>query len=123
MRTLTLEQRAKRAAKRRNSKVRRKYPLFAEQWLTTPEHEMDRLRRQEAAAERMLASLREAERAAWQRGMRYRELAREMLVPEVWKHWERLWHKVRPHARPEVNGFHLADWWRWALCQGKRKGP
>ena len=61
---LTLEQRAQRAAKKRNREIARAYPLFAEQFAVTVESQVARLQRQEIAAGQHLERLRQHEREA-----------------------------------------------------------
>lgn len=43
--SLTLQQRAERAAKRRNKQVAQEYPLFAQQFAVTIESQVERLQR------------------------------------------------------------------------------
>ena len=114
---LTLEQCARRAATRKNNKLKKTLPLLAEQWATTPEVEAERIVRQRAAAQEHLARL--AQFTAEQRriGEQRRLIAAKILAPEKWQHHADLWKRTHPYASPETHGFHLADWW-WQALKG-----
>jgi hypothetical protein len=62
MPSLTLTQRAQRAAKKRNRKIARACPLFAEQFAVTVESQVERLQQQEVAAANYLERLRQFDR-------------------------------------------------------------
>jgi len=114
---LTLEQCASRAAKRKNNKLERTLPLLAEQWATTPEAEMERIVRQRTAAQEHLKRMAEANVEQWHVGEQRRQIAAEILPAETWQHWASLWERTYPYAKPESDGYHLADWW-WEALRG-----
>jgi hypothetical protein len=114
---LTLEQCARRAATRRNNKLKNKLPLLAEQWATTPEVEAERVVRQRAAAQEHLARLAQSDAEEWHIGEQRRLIAAKILAPEKWQHHADLWERTHPYAKPETHGFHLADWW-WQALKG-----
>lgn len=114
---LTLQQCAQRAATRKNNRLKRDFPLLAEQWLTTPEAEAVRIAKQRSAAQEHLARLAQADIEQWRLGEEWRELALTLLPAEKWQFHTRLWEKTFPHAQPETHGSHLADWW-WQALKG-----
>jgi hypothetical protein len=112
-RRLTLDQRARRAATRKNNQVAQRYPLFPEHFATTVEAEKERLIRQEQQAIAYLERLRRGGLAAWEKGQGLRQVALDLLPAEVVAerdaHFQR-WHGHRPQH--EV-GHYLTDlWWR-----------
>lgn len=112
---LTLQQCGQRAATRKNNRLKRDYPLLADQWTTTPAAEVERITRQHAAAAAHLERLAEANRVQWREGEELRALAGEILPAEKWQHYADLWERTYLYAKPETHGAHLADWWWYAL--------
>jgi len=113
---LTLEQRARRAATRRNNKIRKRYPLFAEHFATTPEREAERLRRQDEAIDRYFTRLRAGRQAAYERGLWLRETARELLPADVWQERDAVYQSIYGHRPHDLQGHELSDWW-WCLLR------
>lgn len=106
---------AEMAARKKNRKIAERYPMFAEQFATTPEAEKERIILQREQAEKHLEALRKSDVEAWERGMMYRSVAREILPAEEWERHEKIWERWHPDATPEYNGCHLADFWWGAL--------
>jgi len=114
---LTLQQHGQRAATRKNNRLKRDYPLLADQWATTPAAEMARITRQRAAAAAHLARLAEADCVQWREGEELRAIAERILPPEKWQHYANLWERTYLYAKPDTHGAHLADWW-WQALKG-----
>ena len=117
--SLTVEQRARRAVTRRNNKIAERYPLFAEQFATTYDDELARLRAQDTANKVYFAKMQVAEAQAWARGARRRRVAKRLLPREQFIELDaKFWHTY-PLAREKAQWFgaKFADWW-WQALRG-----
>ncbi len=117
---LTLEQRAQRAAARKNNRIARRYPLFARQLSTTPAIEAARLRRNDAWYASVVARRGQQEAMFWARGTRLREVARHLCAVHFAACDARFW-RMYPGARRHAwqYGHRWADWW-WQLLKGSQ---
>lgn len=115
MTTLTIDQRAARAAKRANKKMAQKYPLLVDQFSVTVESQVTRLTKQDEFTENWVERMRVSNIQAWERGMRYREIAIANLAPELVDEIERRYQRIYGargmYSLPEYAGYDLADWW------------
>ena len=111
-RPLTLDQRARRAATRKNNQIARRYPLFADEFATTVEAERERILRQQEQGKRVIERLAQLGLAQWEKGQEMRRVAQQCVPADVFAakdaHFQR-WHG---HKLPEWAGGFLADlWW------------
>ena len=113
---MTLDQVARRATTRRNNYVARRWPLFADQFATTVDEQIQRIVRQRDNAERGARELRRTEAVNWRLGQARRAVAFE-IVPDKARDAERLWQKFNPAATAEHDGTKLAAWW-WHVLRG-----
>jgi hypothetical protein len=113
---LTIDQRAQRAAKRRNRQIAARYPLFADEFATTVDAERLRILRQEEQGKRMIERLAQLGLAQWEKGQEMRRVAQELVPTDVFAakdaHFQR-WHGHKP---PEWAGGFLADLW-WCVLR------
>ncbi len=116
---LTLEQRARRATTRRNNEIKKRYPLFAVEFATTPEAEAARLVKQGMQAEARFAEMRIFESGKWGQGARYRHVAKQLLTAERFSEVDSRFWKIYQMAREKVEwyGYRFADWW-WIALRG-----
>lgn len=112
---MDIEKLAQVRAKQKNRKIKDKYPLFADQFAISVEQEKQRILRQREAADKHLEEMRCKSREAWQRGLEYREVAKQILPLDVFENRERAWRKLKPTDDPDHDGYDLADWWFSAL--------
>ena len=111
------EQLAARAANRKNRKLQNDCPLFWEHFATTPDQELERVKRQHAEAEQREQRMRERSREVYAKGVEYREAARTFLTEEAYLHAERAWLRRFPEPDPDSQGWDLADHW-WNALKG-----
>lgn len=117
---LTLDERAKRNTTRLNNKTRKRYPLFAEAFATTPDVQRERLQRLGEHAERATELLRQHSLAAWQRGVERRAAIAQLVTPAVLAECDAKWEFMYGvgktfYKSPEQNGCYYADhWWQCA---------
>lgn len=112
---MDIEKLAERAAKRKNKKIAERYPLFADQFATTPEAEKQRILRQYAEAELYLDKLKRLSLEAWQRGEKYRDVAMTILPHDEFERIEQKWHRLFGNRVPEWDGAYYSDFWWHAL--------
>lgn len=115
IRKLTLERRVTRAVKRRNRQIVERWPLFADQFATTPEAERERLARIAISNAAYFERLRAGEEAAWQRGCERREVAQKLLPAAMFQELEVRFQRCFGHWSVRQQAYYLADWWWRAL--------
>jgi hypothetical protein len=115
MSEMDIDKVAQRAAKRKNNKIAKRYPLFADQFATTPEAEKERILRQRARAEVAIHQSKERSWEKWKEGIRLREIARRLLSDDAFKEQDSLWQRFHKYRVPEYDGHILADFWFNAL--------
>ena len=115
MSEMDIDKVAQRAAKRKNNKIAKRYPLFAEQFATTTEQEKERIIRQRARAEVASRRLKESSCVKWKQGVLLREIARRLLTAETFKEHDSIWEKFHKDRVPEYDGHILANFWFNAL--------
>lgn len=114
---MDLDKLAQRAAKRKNNKIQKKYPLFANVFSTTPEEEKKRILRQREQAENHIEEMRKNSLKAWKRGEELKKIAQETLDLSVFQERENFWNRVYKNRVPEYDGADLADFW-WSALKG-----
>lgn len=119
MTTLTLLQRAERATKRKNKAAAARCPLFPDLYATTVEEQIERLEHLDTRMARYMQHLQDTGLAAYERGIKLRELARSLIPADVWAakeaHFQR-WHGHQVESgHAERVGGNLADIWWTAL--------
>lgn len=114
---MEIEKVAARAAKRKNNKIAKRYPLFADQFAVTAEAEKERILRQRERAEVWKGRMAERSRKKWDEGLRMREAARQELGEEAFQRREELWMRWFGNAEPRYDGYRLVDFW-WQALRG-----
>jgi len=114
---MELDKLARIRAKQRNNKIAKKYPLFADQFATTVEKEKERIACQHAQAEKWIEKERKISMSDWERGMKLREVARQLLSEEKFAERERSWQRWFDYAKPEYDGHKLVTHW-WNALRG-----
>jgi hypothetical protein len=112
---LTLDQRARRAATRKNNQIAGRYPLFADEFATTVEAERERILRQEAQGKRVIERLAQLGLAQWEKGQEMRRIAQQLLPADVFAAKDAHFQQWHGHKLPEWAGGFLADLWWCAL--------
>jgi len=116
---LTVTQRAERATKRRNKKIAQAYPLFAEQFAVTVKSQVERLEKQADENVKYFERLHKQSLEAYNRAMRYKEIARVELTAEKFAEmetrYERIYGGYGKWSEPQEVGHKAADWWWCAL--------
>ena len=114
---LNIEQRAKRATARKNKRIAKAYPLFAEQFAVTVEIQIVKLERQEANNDRYFENMLNQERAKYERAMQMREIFKANVLPEIFAEHDarakRIYGNRGKYSQPEYSGAFYLDWW-WA---------
>ncbi len=112
---LTIEQRAARAAKKRNRKIAQAYPLFADQFAVSVESQVERLKAQDVEAAQHLERHRKFDEMQFALGMKYREIAKSEMQENVWQDLENRYQRI--FGKRDISGqaAFLADWWHCAL--------
>lgn len=108
---MNIQQRAKRATTRKNNKLAKKYPLFAEQLAITIESQMERLEKQEITNERYFEKLRQAQQAAYQRGVEYRAVVEQLARQGDFGDYDKRYQRIYGNRSMERSGSEFADWW------------
>lgn len=112
---LTIEQRAARAAKRRNKKIAQAYPLFAEQFAVSVESQIERLKFQDAEADKHLERHKNFDEMQFALGMKYRGIAKSEMPAEQWQSLDDRYQRIFGKRDLSGQAAFLADWWHCAL--------
>jgi hypothetical protein len=112
---LTLDQRARRAATRKNNQIARRYPLFAAEFATTAEAERERILRQQEQGRRVIERLAQHGLAQWEKGQEMRRIAQQLVPADVFAAKDAHFQQWHGHKPPEQSGGNLADIWWCAL--------
>jgi hypothetical protein len=115
-RPLTLDQRARRAATRKNNQIARRYPLFADEFATTVEAERERILRQEEQGKRVIARLEKLGLEHWAKGQQLRRVAQLHVPAGVFAERDASFEHIYGHKAPEWAGTNLADFW-WQVLR------
>ena len=114
---MQIEERAKRATKRKNKKIAKRYPLFAEQFAVTVESQLTRLEKQETDNDKYFENMLNQERAKYGRAMKMREHFEANVSPEIFAEYDaraqRIYGNRGKYSQPEYSGAFYLDWW-WA---------
>jgi hypothetical protein len=113
---LTLDQRAQRAAKRRNRQIAARYPLFADEFATTVDAERQRILRQQEQGKRVIERLAELNLAAWTEGQQLRQVALTCVPADVFAERDATFQKIHGHRPREQIGSNFADFW-WQVLR------
>ena len=113
---LTLDQRAQRAANRKNNRIAKRYPLFADEFATTVDAERERILRQQARARRTLEHLAELGLAAWEEGQQRRQVALVCSPADVVAERDATFQSIYGARPREQAGSSLADFW-WQVLR------
>ena len=116
---MEIEKVAARAAKRKNNKMAKRYPLFAELFATTAETEKERILRQRERAEIWKNKMAELSRKKWKEGLWLKEIARENIPEHIFRKQEEFWEKTFENCDAEHDGHRLADYW-WTALKGTK---
>jgi hypothetical protein len=112
---LNIEQRAKRAAARKNNKLKKSHPLFAEQFAVTVESQIVRLEKQEADNDKYFENMLNKEREKYERAMKMREVFKANVSAEIFAEQDarayRIYGKRGKYSQPEYSGAFYLDWW------------
>ena len=114
MGSLTLEQRVKRAVTRHNNKVAEKYPLFADQFATNEKEQTEKINAWDKFNEQYFLNLDLLEKANWQMGGLFREIAHELLTPEEFTKIDQKFIQVFADFKSN-KGVYFADHWHTAI--------
>ena len=109
--TLTREQKIKRAVTRLNNRTNRDFPLLAPLLQTNKDEQKTRYDEIDAAHAEYCAKLDAGERGFYERGIAYREKARELYSPDDFAAMDVYFKKVLEG----MGNAYFADYWRKAL--------
>lgn len=116
---LNIEQRAKRAAARKNNKLAKAYPLFAEQFAVTVESQVERLQKTDLSIDAFFEHLRNIERELYALAMERREICKAFMPADKFsEHDARAYRIFGTRGKlllPEYAGSVYADWWWQAI--------
>lgn len=116
-RKLTIDQLAKRSATKKNNRLRKKYPLLADQFAVTVEQEKERILKQRESAHKKFDDDTKKSIAMWNDGLKLREIAKKLLPREKFAERERVWQRWYGNRVPEHDGHRLKDFW-WTSLHG-----
>ena len=117
---LTLEERARRNAKRLNNKEKKRHPLFADQFATTPEQQAVRLADLDKKTTANLSQEEDRNRKQWEKGdLRRAELV-QLITPEQLAECDTKWNRAfgPTGLSPHVWGGYGSEYWlnHWWQC-------
>lgn len=107
---MDLTQRARRVTKRRNKKIARRYPMFAQLFAESVEQNLQRLQRHEQENQVYFERLRQKSLQHYQLGEERRQIVAQVLSDTELDELDqqvRRWHRLDA----EVNGEFYADFW------------
>jgi len=111
----TIEQRAKRAVTRKNNKLAKSHPLFAEQFAVTVESQIVKLEKQEVDNDSYFGNMLDKEREKYEQAMKLREVFAANVSPEVFAEHDaraqRIYGNRGKYSLPEYSGAFYKDWW------------
>jgi hypothetical protein len=112
---LNIQQRAKRAAARKNNKLAKSYPLFAEQFAVTTESQIVKLEKQEVDNDKYFENMLNKERERYERAMKMREVFKANVSAEIFAEQDaraqRIYGNRGKYSQPEYSGAFYAAWW------------
>lgn len=112
---LNIQQRAKRAAARKNNKLAKECPLFASQFAVTVDQQIERLQKMDVSTDRYFEKIHEADEARYKVAMTYRDVCAANMPAEKFAEFDarvnRIYGNRGKWSQPKYSGSFYADWW------------